>query len=166
VVNLKRSKEKIMKKIVLKEDQVDKLMNKIVSEQFLNQGKYEQEVKCSFGYHNITYKGTEIDWIPDVNFKVFFDIDMEARSYGINNIGIYRVRGPEEIELEVTYYADGSDEPIEEEVRLRLDWSNVDVERDANIGWIGLDSDMEIELTNREDGSFAAVGITVHSKEI
>jgi len=154
-----------MKKIVLGESQVDKLMSKLVSEQYAGSDRYSQEVRCSFEYHKKTYKGNEIDWIADGRFNLSFRIDMEARSYGIKGISVYDFQGPEEIEILVTYYPEGSEDPIDEEILIRPDWSKVNTD-EADIGWIGIDQDIEMDLINDESGNLIAGDILIHTKEI
>ena len=159
-----------MKKIVLDETQVDGLMNKLVSEQITDNNRYRQEVRCSFDYHNVKYSEDEIvDWIDDVKFNVSFAIDMEGKSYGIKGITIGRVWGPEEIEVEVTVLDAEQEEPqTYPSVILKPNWYDTVVEYDADIGWIGIDHYIEMELMPSEyEGSKLAVRkITVHAKEI
>jgi len=155
-----------MKKIVLTETQAEKLMDKVVSEQIAPSDRYTQEVKCGFGYHNLTYQGNEIDWIEDVKFSVSFDIHVDARSYGIKDINIMSVRGPEAIEIVVIYYPEGAEDHVEADAVVRLNWDDVKIDNDADIGWIGIDHDIDIELEVDQEGNFTASMITVHSKEI
>ena len=155
-----------MKKLILTEAQTKKLMDKMVSEQFSGQERYSQEVSCSFDYHNLTYKGHKIEWIPDVRFIVSFVIHLETRKFGIKGITIGDIRGPEAIDIDVTYYPEGSNDPVDEEVMLQLNWDDVTIHDDADIGWIGIDQDIEIDLTITQDGGLAAGGVLVHSKDI
>lgn len=153
-----------MKKIVLKETQVDKLMNKIVSEQILGQGKYEQDVKLSFNYYNIQYKGAEyIDLIENVTVTVYFNIDIEARRWGIKSIGIYGFQGPEEVQTEATYYLQGSDDPTEELINLKLNWNDCEIESTSGHGLIGVDKDGEVDLAMDENGSLIATKIYINT---
>ena len=158
-----------MKKIVVTEEQAKKLMGKMVSEQITDNNQYTQEVTCSFDYHNLTYMGHEIDWIEDVMFPVSFSIYMDARGYGIKDINVMNVRGPEAIDVAVVYFPGergGDEEPIEDEIVLNLNWDEVKVDNDANIGWIGIDQDVEVKLMSSEDGSLTAGEIAVHSNQI
>ena len=155
-----------MKKIIITEEQSKRIMGKILSEQLAPEERYSQEVNCSFGYRNLTYKGYEIDWIPDVKFRVSFTIYLDAREYGIKDIGVMNVRGPEAIDVMVTYYPEGSEDPVEEEIVVNLNWDNVIVNNDADIRWIGIDHDIEMDLDQDQDGGFICGGILVHAKEI
>ena len=155
-----------MKKIIITESQSKKVMGKILSEQLAPEERYSQEVNCSFGYHKLTYKGHEIDWIPDTKFRVSFTIYVDAREYGIKDIGVMNVRGPEAIDVLVTYYPEGSDDHVEEDVVINLNWDDVKVDHDADIGWIGIDQDIEMDLDQTPDGGLICGGILVHAKEI
>jgi len=155
-----------MKKIIITEAQSKKIMGKILSEQLAPEERYSQEINCSFGYHGLTYKGHKIDWIEDVKFRVSFTIYVDAREYGIKDIGVMNVRGPEAIDVLVTYYPEGSDDPVEEDVVINLNWDDVKVDHDADIGWIGIDRDIEIDLDQTQDGGLICGGILVHAKEI
>ena len=155
-----------MKKIIITEEQSKKIMGKILSEQLAPEERYSQEVTCSFGYHKLTYKGHEIDWIPDTHFRVSFTIYVDAREYGIKDIGVMNVTGPEAIEIMVTYYPEGSDDSVDEEVVINLNWDDVTVNNDADIGWIGIDHDIEMDLDQTQDGGLECGGILVHAKEI
>ena len=155
-----------MKKIIITESQSKKIMGKILSEQLAPEERYSQEVNCSFGYHKLTYKGQEIDWIPDVKFRVSFTIYVDAREYGIKDIGVMNIRGPEAIDVMVSYYPEGTEDPVEEDVVINLNWDDVKVEHDADIGWIGIDHDIEMDLDQTPDGGLICGGILVHTKEI
>ena len=159
-----------MKKIVLDETQVDRLMKHVVSEQITDNNRYRQEVRCSFDYHNLKFSEDEIiDWIDDVKFNVSFAIDMEGKSYGIKGITIGNVLGPEEIEVDVTVLINGQEDPeTYPSVILKPNWSDTVVEYDTEIGWIGIDHYIEMELIQSEyEGSKLAVSkIIVHAKEM
>lgn len=152
-----------MKKIVLKESQVDKLVGKMVSEQITANGRYRQEVKIDFYYHDVTYQGHKIDWIPDTQEILTFEIDMEARSYGIKGVSVYAIRGPEEIALSMSYYPSDNDNEQEVELILRPDWEIAEVSTDENLGWIGVSQDVEMELKNDEQGNIVIDTISIES---
>ena len=161
-----------MKKIVLDETQADKLMNKLVSEQITENGRYRQEVRCSFDYHNVKWGDNPdtneiVDWIDDVKFNVSFAIDMEGKSYGIKGVTVGRVWGPEEIDVDVTVI-EGDNQDTYSNITLKPNWHNVVVEYDADIRWIGIEPYIEMELIPTEtQGNHLDVGkITVHAKEI
>ena len=155
-----------MKKIIITESQSKKVMSKILAEQLSPQERYSQEVNCSFGYHKLTYQGNEIDWISDRTFTVSFIIYLDAREYGIKDISVFDFKGPEAIEVEITYYPGDDEDPAEEYITLPLNWDDVNAEQDADIGWIGIDRDVEIELTQTPDGGLAVGSITLHSRGV
>lgn len=148
-----------MKKVVLTEEQAKKLMGKVVSEQFRDDGRYHERVKCNIlANPKMTFKGHEIDWIDDVEFDLSFLIDIEARSFGIKSISVYGFTGPESIEIDVSYFPNESHDTVTETVEIKLDWDNVVVDDDANLGYIGVSPDVELELKNDENGNLIAWG--------
>ena len=155
-----------MKKIIVNEEQAKFLVDKIVSEQFLTDNRYSQEVKCSFNYHGLTWIEDPIEEVADTKFNVTFTIDIEAKSYGINGILVGNVRGPEEITADIIIFNEAIDDiDTYPDVTFKLNWDDVVVENDANIGWIGIDDDIEMDLV--QVGNRVAVSrIVVHSKEI
>lgn len=160
-----------MKKIIVTEEQSKKLVDKIISEQYAGSDRFSQNVKIEFDYHNLTYKGQEVDWIPsNYQIRVSFRIDLEYREYGIKTISVYDFQGPEEIEVPVTYYPEGSEDSIDEDVLIKLDWSNVQTE-ETDIGWIGIGDTIQVELSNDEDGNLVnrgnyGYGILIFTKTI
>jgi hypothetical protein len=61
-------------------------------------------------------------WTKKIN--VTYVIEQEHRSWGIKNISLYNIKGPESIDVEMTLYPEGSDEPVTKEVTIPLDWEN------------------------------------------
>ncbi len=154
-----------MKKLILTEKQATKLMDKILSEELLDKNKYSQEVSCNIDYHRLTYNGNEIEWIPNVKFNVTFEIEMDGRSYGIKGISVFNFNGPQEIELSITYYPEGSEDPMDDTITVPIDWSNITTE-EANIGWIGIDNEVELKLQNNERGELISGGLLIYVKSI
>lgn len=155
-----------MKKVIINEKQAKKLMGKLISEQYTDDDRYRQEVTCQFGYHGLTYKGGEIDWIPDATMTVSFRIDMEARSYGIKSISVYDFQGPSEVVVPVTYYPEGSDDSVDEDVVIKLNWDDVTTDDAVDVGWIGIDNVVEVELSVDESGNFISKGILIFTNTI
>lgn len=110
-------------------------------------------------YHNVTYKGHEINDITTHQIDFTFEIDMDIKSYGIRGISVYNPSGPSEIELEISYYS-GEDDINEDIITIPLDWENVN-EDDGNIGWIGYENQIEITLKNDENGNIVIDSMTL-----
>ncbi len=114
-----------MAKFKLTENQLDRVKKTILTEQ--NDNTYSREILVSFSSNsNQRYDGMIIDdvdsWTKKIN--VTYVIEQEHRSWGIKNISLYNIKGPESIEVEMTLYPEGSDEPVTKEVTIPLDWEN------------------------------------------
>jgi len=115
----------IMAKFKLTENQLDRVKKTILREQ--NDNTYSREILISFSSNsNQRYDGMIIDdvdsWTKKIN--VTYVIEQEHRSWGIKNISLYNIKGPESIDVEMTLYPEGSDEPVTKEVTIPLDWEN------------------------------------------
>jgi hypothetical protein len=93
-----------------------------------------------------------------------FRIDQEHRSWGIKNISVYDVQGPEELEVEVVYYPQGSDQDsdsVTEYAMVKVDWDSINYDSEEPRGMVGIDEDVEIELGNDSEGNFIVNEIRV-----
>ena len=141
-----------MKKIILNEVQVEKLMGKVVSEQ-QSEHRYHMNVKCYYDYHNLTYRGKEISDINGSELRVSFLIDQEHRQYGISSIILYGIKGQNTIEIDVEYYETEDNEqtvPIE----LNVNWdTQLKLDEDDTLGYIGIGDHSDVELMNDDEGN-------------
>lgn len=157
-----------MKKIILTESQTKKLMKKVINERYLDDERNHMTVNCDFGYHGVTYKGGEIDDIGKIAFDVSYEIDMEWRSYGIKGISVGQFQGPKYVELEITYFPAGTnpnDDSIEEIITLPLDWTNlVNTNNNEELGYFGMDDDLDIILANDQQGNIIVKSIEVNMR--
>jgi len=127
---------------------------------------YRMECEVDLNYFGTKFKGFEIDNISTSNLTVTFSIDMEGRSYGIKDISVYNVQGPSEIELEVTYYPESGDDSVDETITIPINWENVEMEKDDELGYIGVGKTIQIDLTNDENGELVFDGVIVNHKSI
>lgn len=120
----------------------------------LNEGvnsKYSREVKVVFSYGGITLKGREINDIMPIKATLSYDIDIDSRSWGIKDISLYNISGPEQIEIEVNYYVD-NDNTDDVAINLNLDWSSARREEEKGGGLISIGDEIEIVLGNGVNG--------------
>lgn len=151
-----------MKKIILTEEQTQKLMTNVINEKYPDEDQFYEQVTCDFSYHGAKFKGGEINDILKPQFTITYNIDVDYRSYGIKEISVYNIQGPNEIEAEIQYYPPDSDDYVEDILKLRLNWDNMVVtNEDQNMGYIGVHQDIEIELINDEQGNLVAKSIIV-----
>ena len=157
-----------MTKIVITENQLKKLTRNLNENYVDLNDTYEQECKVDVNYYGLKFKGYEINDINTFNMDLTFLIDMSVKSYGIRDISVYGVKGPSEIELEVSYWLqeDGEDS-TEETVVLPINWENVDMQADETLGYIGISNLIQIDLGNNESGELVVDGVIVnYSKSI
>ena len=112
--------------------------------------RYNREIAAKF-YGN-TYKGYDINDIPETKMRILFDIDMDYRSWGIKDISLGNISGPSEVEVEVNYYLD-NDNTEDAYVTIPLDWSKLITEKDSGNRIITVGDEIEIYLMQNEEGN-------------
>ena len=153
-----------MTKIILTESQL-KALAKNLNEDSMN-SKYRMECEVDLNYFGAKYKGLEIDDITTSNMTLTFDIDMEGRSWGIKDISVYNVQGPSEIEVEVVYYPEEGEDSVDETITIPINWENVDMQKDDELSYIGIGRNIQIDLTNNENGELVFDGVIVNYNSI
>jgi hypothetical protein len=123
---------------------------------------YQENCKGNFLTFKSTYKGNEIDSVSDVEFTLKFGLYIEARSYGIKSMDIVNLQGPSELDVEVDYYPQGSEDYVTETVTLPIDWSTVNMEKDTAMSYIGLAENVDFELANDAQGNLMIKAATVY----
>ena len=134
------------------------------SEMSLQEGvsdNYSNEVKLNVNAYRATINGNEIDWVEATSIKLSYLIDIEAREWGIKGISLYAIEGPSEVELEVSYYPNGSDDPEQITVTMPLNWEDVNKEEESGSGVITVGDEIEITLANNEKGELFVSEITI-----
>ncbi len=148
-------------KIIITESQHKKLLN-----EELNGGEYKMRCKLELEHYGLAYKGGQIDDVTTDEIDVYFDISMDGREWGIKDVSVYNIKGPSEIGAIVTYYIENSDDSIDEDITIQLDWSNINEEKSDNLTWIGINNEIVIRLKNTENGELSAETITVETKTV
>ena len=143
-------------RIRLTEGQLQRIKN--ISEGYDN--RYNKEVKLKFNYHNVTYKGYEINDVSDNNIRVSYDIEIDARSWGIKSISLYSITGPDEIEIEVDYFVDENNTDIVT-IPLKLDWSKAETNKITETSIITVGEEIEVYLKNDENGNIFVESINI-----
>ena len=164
-----------MKKIVLTTEQLNKVTEYVSNEDLnpseinesINDDRYEMKCKIDFNYSSdLKFKGQEIEDIGyGLEYTLSFVIDQEHRKYGIKGISVYDVQGPEELDVEVVFYPEGSDDPVDEYIQIKVDWDSTNYEHESPQGMIGIDRDVEMELVNDSEGNIIVkeIGVTTYS---
>ena len=146
-------------KIEITENQL-KSVKKLLNEQF-NTEEFRYNVKINFSHYDVTKDGYEIDDIYPVDAEVTYNIYLEKKTWGYNGISLDSVKGPEYLETELSYYSEEG-EPTEGQLKIKMDWDKVTYESDETTrNMIGIDSDIEVELMNDENGEIVVKNIIV-----
>jgi hypothetical protein len=99
-----------------------------------------------------TYKGKEINDVSNYNIRINYSIDIEAREWGIKDISLYDIHGPEEIELEIEYFVDDLNTDTEV-VTMPIDWDKLEQDTYSGEGVVTIGDVLEINLSNDESGN-------------
>ena len=176
-----------MKKIILSEHQIEKLMSKIINEQVpatreteytMDDGRYRMkcEFKFDFGYDNlIPYKGGEIDDINNASAEVTFLIDIQHETYGISKMNVNDIRGPQSIKTTIRYYPEGSssndedwwEKRIEEPIVIPLDWRKIEIDTFGyKMNYVGVNKRIEVDVVPDGKGGLISKKIQVEVKNL
>jgi len=153
-----------MSKILITEKQLQNVKNQLIKEDVDN--RYSREVEVDFYYNNVAFKGREIDGITsNEDVRLSFIIDMEVRSWGVKDIMLYGVSGPNTLNIKVDYYGENSDETRwdteSEDIDINLDWEKLETDSRNGEGVITIGDTLQITLANDENGN-----IVVESMDI
>ena len=61
----------------------------------------------------------------------------------------------------IQYYPEGSEDPTDATIKVKIDWDSADIDQQEPRGIIGIDENIEIELENDSDGNIVASSINV-----
>jgi hypothetical protein len=138
-----------MKKIILTEDQIDLLRKNAQRE---DERRYRRDVKIDVESYRVTYKGMEInDITTGYNPTLTYLIEQEHRSWGIKDISLYDIKGPEGIEIEVEYWVD-NDNTETETLSLPIVWDSVETDTQTGHGVVTIGDTLVVSLKNNESG--------------
>ena len=146
-----------MAKILVTENQLD-MIKKSINEGAIGGDRYERPVKVDVRTYNTTINGNDIDWATCGNITLNYQIDMEHRSWGIKDISLYDIKGPSEIEIEITPQVEDAEDVY---VTVPLDWENIEIETQESEGVVTVGDEIEIQLGNNENGDIIVKSITV-----
>ena len=138
-----------MKKIILTEDQMDLLRKNAQRE---DERRYRRDVKIDVESYRVMYKGMEInDITAGYEPTLTYLIEQEHRSWGIKDISLYDIKGPEGIEIEVEYWVD-NDNMETETLTLPIVWDSVETDTQTGHGVVTIGDTLVVSLKNSESG--------------
>lgn len=149
----------IMKKILITENQLNTIKNKLVTEN--SDDRYRREVNVRIRPYRASFKGKEINDVT-ANEGVFltFLIDIEHRSWGVKNVSLYDIRGEQTLNVRVDYFEDENTENYED-VNITLDWDKLETESINGEGIITIGDTLEIELSNDQNGNLIVGSMSI-----
>lgn len=134
-------------KVILTEGQVERL--KTVLKEGVD-SRYNREIGIDFDYYKAKYKGLPIDYVESIKIRVSFDIEIEARSWGLKGIEINGIKGPDSVEVLIQYYGP-NDEELEDSYMIHLNWDAL-VTSDERNSLVTVGDIMEVTLGNDAEG--------------
>jgi hypothetical protein len=150
-------------KLRLTEGQYERLKS-VIKENADN--RYNREVVVNFNYRGLPYKGGEIEEITATKSRVVFNIDVEARSWGISSAYISGIVGESEIDTTIYYYPQGQEDTVDEPIKIILDWSKLETEEVKGGGFVSVGDYLDVELAINESGAFVATKLTIQVYEL
>jgi hypothetical protein len=140
-----------MKKLILTENQVKTMTNTLIKES-IDDNRYKRDVNIDVESYGVTYKGMEINDISSgYNLTLTYLIEQEHRSWGVKDISLYDIKGPEGIEIEVEYWID-EDNMETGTISLPIDWGNIETDTQTGHGVVTIGNTLVVSLKNDESG--------------
>jgi hypothetical protein len=139
-----------MKKIILTESQLDMVKNSVNNNDV---DRFRNEVIIKIGSSGGNYNGLIVDDVRLYSNKMTLSylIDINYRKWGIDDIYLHDIKGPSEIDVILECYQEGSDEMIEKDITIPLDWEKLYTEIYNNQGQITTNDSIDITLYFREN---------------
>jgi hypothetical protein len=142
-------------KIILTESQKKRLISEQIPEDV-----YNDKVKLSFYLNNAKYNGLEIDDIDSIETRIQFKIDIQYKRWGIESAYVYDIKGHDTEDFIIRVYPEGSDDYVEHDVTLKLDWENLIKETEVGSS-ISVNNEIECTLGNNENGDLIIQSMTI-----
>lgn len=146
-----------MTKIIVTETQLKKLTKKL-NEGTIKGDTYEDKVSVDVETYGVKINGQDIDWATCPEMRLSYEIHIEYASWGIESIYLTNIKGPSEIEVEITPETDDQREDIT--LNLQYDWDNVVIEEERGNS-IMIGNEIVLRLKNNESGDVVIESITV-----
>jgi len=122
-----------------------------------SENTFSRKVKVHFNYN----PDNMIDDISIQEIAIKYDIDIEYRDWGIKSIEVDNIRGPESINLEVSYYINKEWETNTKTIPLKIDWTKpFKTLKNKGEGVISVD-DIVIDLQGNIKQGFVVAGMEI-----
>lgn len=144
-------------KIKITEGQLERIKSQITEQ---DRDKYNREVKLNFNAYSATYKGNEINDILPVKIRLSYNIEIEARSWGIKGVYLGSITGPSDIETELEYFVD-DDNTDTVVLPIKLNWEMAVTEEEKGMAGVSVGDEVDIELVNDAEGNLMVKEIKI-----
>lgn len=145
-------------KIKLTEGQIRRLHN--ITEG--KENKYNSLVKLDFSFlGDSKVTGYDISDIASIEVRVGYDIEIEARSWGLKSVDLFGITGPSDIDMEVEIGINGDGDYETKIFPLKLDWENAKIEKQSGKGVVTIDNVIDVWLGWEEQSGFFVKEMTI-----
>ena len=146
-----------MAKFIFTESQVEKIKRSL-NEGTIKGNEYEDRVTVDVETYGVKVNGEDIDWASCADMRLTYDIHIEFATWGVDSIYLTNIKGPSEIEIEITPQTDEQRDDVY--LNLPYDWENVTIEEEKGSS-ITVGHEITIKLKNDESGKIVIESITV-----
>ena len=129
-----------------------------MNESAVGNERYERQVSVDVNAYRAKINGEDIDWATCSNLRLTYLIEIEHRSWGIKGISLYSIQGPSEIELTITPQVEDAEDVY---IPVPLNWENIEQETQEGQGVITIGNEIDINLSNDENGNIIVDSIHV-----
>lgn len=164
-----------MKKIVLSEQQIKKLMSEIINEQVpamraieypIDENEYSINGKFHIYWDDklLTYKSGQIEEIYDGEGIIRYQIEIDHSTEGIKGIYVSNIKFPHNMKVLIRYYPEGHSEDDEdwykvrrdENVNIPIDWRKAkkSVYGGSKLPYFGIEPMIDVNLKPDGKGGF------------
>jgi len=155
----------------------EKVNTKQIKENIINEepsNQYSRKVDVSVSVYGsklyiLTDNGVDEAYIEEVYTDpvyLTYNIDIDMREWGIKDISLYNITGPNEINATLSYYMEGEDDPREKDITLKLNWEKLTTDRQSNSGLITVGNELEIWLENSETTDLVVKEMSIETYEL
>jgi hypothetical protein len=95
-----------------------------------------------------------------IKATVYYNIDIDYRAWGIEDISLYGITGPTEVDIDVYYYINDDDEDVIT-LPISLDWDMITVEEKTGTGQVFIDKEVDVVIDNDSNGNLIVKEIIV-----
>lgn len=141
-------------KLKITEAQLERLKGRLneSSKDKSGSNSYQREIGVAFTYRNAKLKGHDLNDVITNKIPVSFEIELDAKQWGVRGISLYNIAGPTDIEIEVDYFVN-NDETDTTTLPLNLNWDILKVETRTGEGIITIDDTLEVQLVSDDQGN-------------